>query len=76
MYVKKALEDNYLCRSAYKLIELDDKFHFLQPGRVVIDCGASLGNFLITVQVSLLLNTILITIAQVSIKIEVASRFE
>ena len=76
MYVKKALEDNYLCRSAYKLIELDDKFHFLQPGRVVIDCGASPGNFLITVQVSLLLNTILITIAQVSIKIEVASRFE
>ena len=76
MYVKKALEDNYLCRSAYKLIELDDKFHFLQPGRVVIDCGASPGNFLITVQVTLLLNTILITIAQVSIKIEVASRFE
>ena len=41
--MKKALEDNYRCRSAYKLIELDDKFHFLQPGRVVIDCGASPG---------------------------------
>ena len=52
--MKKALEDNYLCRSAYKLIELDDRFHFLQPGRVVIDCGASPGNFLITVQVTLL----------------------
>ena len=53
--MKKALEDNYLCRSAYKLIEMDDRFHFLQPGRVVIDCGASPGNFLITVQVTLLL---------------------
>ena len=60
--MKKALEDNYLCRSAYKLIELDDKFHFLQPGRVVIDCGASPGILLITVQVSLLLNANLIII--------------
>ena len=41
--MKKALEDSYRCRSAYKLIELDDRFHFLQPGRVVIDCGASPG---------------------------------
>ncbi|CAH3150059.1 unnamed protein product [Porites lobata] len=45
LFVKKALEDNYLCRSAYKLIELDDRFHFLQPGRVVIDCGASPGSW-------------------------------
>lgn len=44
LYVKKALEDSYHCRSAYKLIELDDRFHFLQPGRVVIDCGASPGS--------------------------------
>ena len=43
LYVKKALEDNYRCRSAYKLIKLDDRFHFLRPGRVVIDCGASPG---------------------------------
>lgn len=45
LYVKKALEDNYRCRSAYKLIELDDRFHFLKPGRVVIDCGASPGSW-------------------------------
>lgn len=45
LYVKKALEDNYRCRSAYKLIELDDRFHFLRPGRVVIDCGASPGSW-------------------------------
>lgn len=43
--MKKALEDNYRCRSAYKLIELDDRFHFLKPGRVVIDCGASPGSW-------------------------------
>ena len=60
--MKKALEDNYLCRSGYKLIELDDRFHFLQPGRVVIDCGASPGNFLIIVQVTLLLKTNLMII--------------
>ena len=42
--MKKALEDNYRCRSAYKLIELDDRFNFLKPGRVVIDCGASPGD--------------------------------
>ena len=41
--MKRANKDNYRCRSAYKLIELDDKFHFLQPGKVVIDCGASPG---------------------------------
>lgn len=44
-FVKRAHKDNYRCRSAYKLIELDDKFHFLQPGKVVIDCGASPGSW-------------------------------
>ncbi|XP_001636165.3 ribosomal RNA large subunit methyltransferase E isoform X2 [Nematostella vectensis] len=44
-YVKKASEDNYRCRSAYKLIQLDDKYHFLLPGHVVIDCGASPGSW-------------------------------
>ncbi|RMX54975.1 hypothetical protein pdam_00016166 [Pocillopora damicornis] len=45
LYVKRAQKDNYRCRSAYKLIELNDKFHFLQPGKVVIDCGASPGSW-------------------------------
>ncbi|KJE93154.1 ribosomal RNA large subunit methyltransferase J [Capsaspora owczarzaki ATCC 30864] len=29
-YVHQALEDGYRCRSAYKLKQLDDKFHFLR----------------------------------------------
>lgn len=33
------------CRSAFKLLELDERFKFLQPGQVVIDCGASPGSW-------------------------------
>ncbi|CAG0921649.1 unnamed protein product [Notodromas monacha] len=32
-------------RSAFKLIQIDDKYAFLQPGAVVIDCGASPGSW-------------------------------
>ncbi|XP_064403954.1 rRNA methyltransferase 2, mitochondrial-like isoform X3 [Halichondria panicea] len=41
--VKRAVVEQYRCRSAYKLIELDDKFRFLNKGAVVVDCGASPG---------------------------------
>ncbi|XP_078692800.1 rRNA methyltransferase 2, mitochondrial-like [Branchiostoma floridae x Branchiostoma belcheri] len=44
-YVQKAAVDNYRCRSAYKLIEMDDKFRFLKPGLVVVDCGACPGSW-------------------------------
>ena len=39
--------DYFLCRSrsAFKLIELDDKYKFLMPGCTVIDCGASPGGW-------------------------------
>ena len=30
-------------RSAFKLIEIDDKHHILQPGFTVVECGASPG---------------------------------
>jgi hypothetical protein len=30
-------------RSAYKLIEIDDKHHILKPGFVVVECGSSPG---------------------------------
>ncbi len=32
----QAVLDHYRSRSAYKIIELDDKFHFLRPGSVVV----------------------------------------
>lgn len=37
--------DNYRARSAYKLIEIDDKYKFLRPGKVVIEAGAAPGSW-------------------------------
>ncbi|XP_006818238.1 rRNA methyltransferase 2, mitochondrial-like [Saccoglossus kowalevskii] len=42
-YVKRAQMGNYRARSAFKLIEIDDKYAILRPGSVVIDCGAAPG---------------------------------
>nr|XP_060642858.1 rRNA methyltransferase 2, mitochondrial [Anolis sagrei ordinatus] len=42
-YVKKARQRNYRCRSAFKLIEIDDRHGILRPGLHVVDCGAAPG---------------------------------
>ncbi|CAD5124219.1 unnamed protein product [Dimorphilus gyrociliatus] len=44
-YVKQSKTDYYRCRSAYKLIEIDDKHRILEPGFSVVDCGASPGSW-------------------------------
>ena len=44
-FVIKAKQDNWRCRSAYKLLEIDDKCHLLKPGYIVIDCGAAPGSW-------------------------------
>ncbi|XP_063234258.1 rRNA methyltransferase 2, mitochondrial [Bacillus rossius redtenbacheri] len=44
-YVEKAKMLNYRCRSAFKLLEIDDRFHLLAPGRCVVDCGAAPGSW-------------------------------
>jgi 23S rRNA (uridine2552-2'-O)-methyltransferase len=44
-YVKEAVQMNYRCRSAFKLIEINDKCHILKPGDIVIDCGAAPGSW-------------------------------
>nr|XP_019949725.1 PREDICTED: rRNA methyltransferase 2, mitochondrial [Paralichthys olivaceus] len=42
-YVKASHALNFRCRSAFKLLEIDDKFRLLQPGHTVVDCGAAPG---------------------------------
>jgi len=41
-FAAKARAHGYRSRAAYKLIEIDDKFHFLKPGVRVIDLSAVL----------------------------------
>ncbi|XP_063790683.1 rRNA methyltransferase 2, mitochondrial [Pseudophryne corroboree] len=42
-YVKAAHAQNYRCRSAFKLLEIDKEHKILRPGQHVIDCGAAPG---------------------------------
>lgn len=44
-YVEKAKQENYRCRSAFKLLEMNERFKFLKPGQIVIDCGAAPGSW-------------------------------
>jgi 23S rRNA (uridine2552-2'-O)-methyltransferase len=44
-FVAKAKMDGYKSRAAYKLIEINDKFHILKPGANVIDLGAAPGGW-------------------------------
>jgi 23S rRNA (uridine2552-2'-O)-methyltransferase len=44
-YVAKARAEGYRARSAYKLIEMDDRYHVLRPGDRVVDLGAAPGGW-------------------------------
>lgn len=44
-YVARARAEGYRSRAAYKLIELDDKFHLLTRGARVLDLGAAPGGW-------------------------------
>ena len=45
IYVRKSQVDGYRARSAYKLIEIQEKFKILKNGYSVIDLGASPGSW-------------------------------
>jgi 23S rRNA (uridine2552-2'-O)-methyltransferase len=44
-YVQRSKAEGFRSRSAYKLIEIDDRHHILKPGMKVIDLGAAPGGW-------------------------------
>lgn len=45
-FYKKAKEEGFRARSAYKLKEIDAKYHVIKKGDIVLDLGCSPGSFL------------------------------
>ena len=45
-YFKKAKQEGYRSRAAYKLIELQQRFRLMRPGDAVVDLGAAPGGWL------------------------------
>ena len=44
-YVEEAKRQGYRSRAAFKLAEIDDKYHLLKPGMSVVDLGAAPGGW-------------------------------
>lgn len=44
-YVIKAQKEGYRSRAAYKLKEMDERYHILKPGMAVMDLGAAPGGW-------------------------------
>ena len=44
-YVRKAKKQGYLSRAAYKLIEIENKFHFIANSKKILELGAAPGGW-------------------------------
>ncbi len=44
-YVARAKHEGYRSRAAFKLLEVDDKYHLLRPGQRIVDLGAAPGGW-------------------------------
>ncbi|RDI59890.1 RlmE family RNA methyltransferase [Microvirga subterranea] len=44
-YVARAKREGYRSRAAFKLLEIDEKYHILRPGQRVVDLGAAPGGW-------------------------------
>jgi 23S rRNA (uridine2552-2'-O)-methyltransferase len=44
-YVARAKREGFRARAAYKLIEIDERYHFLKPGQRIVDLGAAPGGW-------------------------------
>lgn len=44
-YVARAKREGYRSRAAYKLIEIDDRYHLLKSGQRIVDLGAAPGGW-------------------------------
>ncbi|MBV1708195.1 MAG: RlmE family RNA methyltransferase [Hyphomicrobiales bacterium] len=44
-YVAQAKRDGWRSRAAYKLLEMDERYHLLRPGQRIVDLGAAPGGW-------------------------------
>ncbi|WP_445500546.1 RlmE family RNA methyltransferase [Microvirga sp. G4-2] len=44
-YVARAKREGYRSRAAFKLLEIDEKYHILKPGQRIVDLGAAPGGW-------------------------------
>ncbi|WP_262267842.1 MULTISPECIES: RlmE family RNA methyltransferase [Microvirga] len=44
-YVARAKREGYRSRAAFKLLEIDEKYHLLKPGQRIVDLGAAPGGW-------------------------------
>jgi 23S rRNA (uridine2552-2'-O)-methyltransferase len=45
IYVRESKDQGYRSRSAFKLIEIDQRFHFLSKSRSLLDLGSAPGSW-------------------------------